>query len=349
MRADGLIDLAAEQVGGRAVLANDEFFAPKENLLKPGRAVFIEGKYTARGKWMDGWETRRRREPGHDWCIVQLGIPGVIRSVSVDTHHFRGNYPPACSLDAATFTRRPAAARLARARYRWVEIVPRAPLAGDAESEFPVRTDARFTHVRLNIYPDGGVARLRIWGEARPDWSRLAGRRVDLAAVEHGGLPLASSDAFFGDPLNLILPGRPPNMAGGWETRRRRTPGHDWVILRLGHRGVIEEVEVDTIHFKGNFPESASLEGCDAPDARGAVPEAGTDWRELLPRTTLRAHTRHRFRLPQRSGPITHVRLNIFPDGGVARLRVWGVPTAPQRAGAPRASGGSRAPERAGR
>ena len=212
----GLIDLAAARVGGRALRANDEFFAPKENLLAPGRGVFIEGKYTSRGKWMDGWETRRRRTPGHDWCIVRLGIPGVIRAVTVDTNHFRGNHPEACSLDASV-------------RNQWVEILSRSPLHGHAENEFQIASDARVTEVRLNIYPDGGVARLRVWGEARPDWSRLAHRRIDLAAVGHGTVPVAASDEFFGEPLNLVMPGRPANMGDGWETKRRRGPGHDWV------------------------------------------------------------------------------------------------------------------------
>jgi allantoicase len=334
---EGLIDLAAARVGGRALLASDEFFAPKENLLRPGRGVFIEGKYTDRGKWMDGWETRRRRGPGHDWCVIRLGIPGVIRAITVDTNHFRGNHPAACSLDAAEHSRAVAAKRL-RALDDWAEILARSPLTGHVENDFPIGNDGRFTHVRLNIYPDGGVARLRVWGEARPDWRRIAlarpatrgaggrGAPIDLAAVEHGGLPLATSDQFFSEPLNLIMPGRPHDMGDGWETRRRRGPGHDWVILRLGRRGAIGLVELDTTHFKGNFPESASLEGCDAPELSGAsLPPDGADWRELLPRTKLRANARHRFPVGRAAGqPVTHVRLNIFPDGGVARLRLWG-------------------------
>ena len=312
----GLIDLAAARVGGRALIANDEFFAPKENLLRPGRGVLVEGKYTTRGKWMDGWETRRRREPGHDWCIVRLGIPGVIRAVTVDTNHFRGNFPESCSLDAAAPARPLTAARLAELGDEWSEVLPRSPLRGHAENELAIKSDARFTHVRLNIYPDGGVARLRVWGEARPDWGRLNRRRIDLAAVEHGAVPIACSDEFFSEPANLIMPGRPKNMGDGWETRRRRGPGHDWVVLRLGRRGVIEEIEVDTTHFKGNFPESASLEARDGPE--------GAEWRELVPRSKLRAHARHRLRPSRRAGPATHVRLNIFPDGGVARLRLYG-------------------------
>ena len=312
-----MIDLASQRVGGRAIAANDEFFAPKGNLLKPGRGVFIEGKYTTRGKWMDGWETRRRRDPGHDWCVIRLGIPGVIRAVTVDTNHFRGNHPESCSLEAAALAGPVTARQLARPADRWAEVLPRSPLSGHAENEFQVRHDGRFTHVRLNIYPDGGVARLRVWGEARPDWTRVGRKRIDLAAVEYGGVPLASSDRFFSEPVNLIMPGPPADMGDGWETRRRRGPGHDWVVLQLGRRGVVEEIAVDTTHFKGNFPESASVDGCDG------APETGA-WTELVPRTRLRADRPHRFRVADGAGPVSHVRLNIFPDGGVARLRVWG-------------------------
>jgi allantoicase len=326
----GLIDLAAARVGGRALLVSDEFFAPKHNLLAPGRAVFIEGKYTDRGKWMDGWETRRRRGPegGCDWCIIRLGIPGAIRAVTVDTSHFRGNHPAACSLDAAALVGAPSVRRLRAMGDEFVELLPRSPLAGHTENEFAVASDARHTHVRLKIYPDGGVARLRVWGEARPDWRRVAAARraIDLVAVEHGGVPLATSDQFFGEPLNLIMPGRPRDMGDGWETRRRRGPGYDWVVLRLGRRGVIERVELDTTHFKGNFPESASVEGCGVA-ATGAPPGDDAIWRELVPRTKLRANARHRWSVARgKHGPVTHVRLNIFPDGGVARLKVWGRP-----------------------
>lgn len=325
----GLIDLASARLGGRAMLANDEFFAPKSNLLKPEPAVFIEGKYTARGKWMDGWETRRRRTPGYDWCIVRLGVPGVIRAITVDTRHFRGNHPEACSVDVVAAPEDATPAQLRRLQDRWTEVVSRSPLRGDAENEFAVASDIRATHVRLRIYPDGGVARLRVWGEARPDWEDLKrrGGRVDLAAAQSGGVPLAASDEFFSHPLNLVMPGRPADMGDGWETRRRRGPGNDWVVLRLGRRGTIDAVVVDTTHFKGNFPESCRLEACDLPMLEsGAVPDANAPWREIVPRTKLRANTPHRFRAVGYSGPVTHVRLSIYPDGGVARLRLYGKP-----------------------
>ncbi|HYR46905.1 MAG TPA: allantoicase [Thermoanaerobaculia bacterium] len=320
-----LVDLASERLGGTALAANDEFFAGRENLLKPGAPVFREGEYTDSGKWMDGWETRRRREPGHDWCVIRLGLPGILRGAVVDTRHFVGNFPPECSLDRAEVEGDPDAAPLTGASNTWVEVLPRAPLEGDRENLFPLHGSHRSTHVRLNIYPDGGVARLRLFGEVLPDWQGLvrAGGEVDLACVANGGLVVASSDMFFGSRHNLILPDRPRDMSDGWETRRRRGPGHDWAIVRLGRTGSIRRVEVDTAHFKGNAPGSCSIDVAKAgPAADPAAP--GLTWKELLPRTPLLPHTLHRFEGELAdAGEATHARLNIFPDGGVSRLRLF--------------------------
>lgn len=325
----GLVDLVSARVGGRALLANDEFFAPKENLVKPEDPVFIEGKYTDRGKWMDGWETRRRREPGHDWCILKLGLPGVLHRVVVDTSHFRGNHPEACSLEAIEAPADADPDGLAEAE-GWREVVPRSPLAGDAANAFEVEDGGRLTHLRLHIYPDGGVARLRALGEARPDWEALAAGSdpVDLVAVENGGTVLACSDEFFGEPLALLMPGPGAGMHDGWETRRHRGAGGDWVVLRLGHRGRIERVEVDTRHFKGNYPGSCSLEGCDAPTyPRFDAPGDEVEWEEILPVTDLGPDAVHAFEEEVRAAaPVTHVRFHIYPDGGVSRLRLRGRP-----------------------
>lgn len=317
-----LVDLASERLGGAVLYANDEFFAQKENLLKPSAPVFLEGEYTDRGKWMDGWESRRKRTPGYDWCIIRLGLPGIIRGVVVDTSHFKGNFPESCSLGACTMDGNADVEQLISEKTEWVEILPQAVLQGDSHNPFAVTHDGRFTHLRFKIYPDGGVARLRVYGEVVPDWkklARLSGSEIDLAAVEHGGLVLDCSDMFFGHRHNLIMPGRGINMSDGWETKRRRGPGYDWVILKLGKKGVIHRVEVDTSHFKGNFPDSCSLE---AGDDEEGVPQ---EWTEILARTKLQAHTRHLFEDEIKAlGPVTHVRFNIYPDGGVSRLRVYG-------------------------
>ena len=309
MHFSELVDLASERLGGAVLDANDEFFAPKENLLKPAKPIFIEGKYTDRGKWMDGWETRRRRTPGYDWCVIKLGLPGIPRGVVVDTAHFKGNYPQSCSLEACD--------DLAAAQ--WSEILRESPLKGDSENLFSLDTQRRATHLRFKIYPDGGVARLRVHGEVEARLSYAA--EFDLAAVENGGLVVASSDMFFGSRQNLIMPGSAVNMSDGWETRRRRGPGHDWVVIQLGAAGAIDRVEVDTSHFKGNYPDTCSLEACDSAGLAAAV---------ILPETKLQPDTRHVFRDEiQPAGPASYVRFNIFPDGGVSRLRLYGRRAAP--------------------
>lgn len=323
-----LPDLASERLGGRAVEANNEFFGRRENLLKAGKPQWMEGKYTDRGKWMDGWETRRRRTPGYDWCVVRLGLAGSIHGVVVDTAYFRGNYPERFSLEACDLGAAPykdEAKRLRAARTRWVELLPQTGLRGDAENRVAIEHEGRFTHVRLKIYPDGGVARLRVHGEVAPV-KTPAGREIDLVALENGGRVVSSSDEFFGAPMNLLMPGRPKNMSEGWETRRRRGPGNDWVILKLGVPGVIRRVDVDTSHFKGNYPESCSLEAVyiDPSVADGPFYTVA-DWKQVLPRTTLKADRVHNFRGQLiESGPATQVRFNIYPDGGVARLRIFG-------------------------
>jgi allantoicase len=320
-----LVDVAAARLGGTVPLANDDFFAPKENLLKPQRPVWREGEYTDRGKWMDGWETRRRRTPGYDWCIVRLGIPAVVHGVTVDTSFFKGNYPEECSLEACAAEPDADVKSLAAGNgVEWSEILARTPLRGDAENTFPVQPRGRVTHLRFNIYPDGGVARLRVYGEPVADPRLLPGVTADLAAVENGGLVVACSDMFFGNRHNLILPGRSTHMGDGWETKRRRGPGHDWIVVRLAARGAIRLVEVDTDHFKGNAPESCSLDTCDAPDF--TLDRLGKDelpWTTPLARTELRPDAQHQFEVS--APPATHARLSIYPDGGIARLRLFGV------------------------
>jgi allantoicase len=325
----GSVDLAAEQLGGRALLASDEFFAEKENLLKPGRGVFLPDAYTDRGKWMDGWESRRKRTPGHDWCIVRLGCPGRIDGFDIDTNHFLGNHPPFASVDACVAGAEEPGEALARST-GWTALLERAPLKPGSQNLFAVADRSRWTHVRLHIYPDGGVARFRVHGRVLPDWSRLAlAPELDLAAVENGGLVTAASDMFFGSKENLILPGRAANMGGGWETRRRRGPGFDWAIVQLGRPGTIQRIDVDTHHYKGNYPDRCSIEACHAPDRLLDVLDmASVAWTTIVPESRLQADTRHPFeREIVERGPWSHVRLNVFPDGGVSRLRVWGKPS----------------------
>jgi allantoicase len=325
-----LIDLASERLGGAVLAANDEFFAPKEALIKATKPEWREGAYTERGKWMDGWETRRRRSPGEDWAIIRLGAPGTVRGVVIDTSYFTGNFPESASIDACEVEGTPPASMFTDGGVTWTPLLARTPLAGDTQNRFAVeRSPQRVTHLRLTIHPDGGVARLRIHGDVVPaDEQLAAGELLDLAAMENGGYVVECSDMWYGHRQNLILPGRSTHMGDGWETKRRRGPGHEWTIVRLGRRGMIERIELDTDHFKGNAPGAAMLECCDvgALSARGDEPfdAKRQQWRPLVGNTPLQPHTRHRFVREVERQPCTHVRLNIYPDGGVARLRLFG-------------------------
>jgi allantoicase len=297
-----LPDLARRDVGGAVVSANDEAFATRENLITPGPAVFDPSTFGPKGKVYDGWETRRRREPGHDEAVVRLGAPGVVRGIVVDTAWFTGNYPPEAAVDGL-------------AGDTWVPLVARSPIKGDTENAFDVQCDDRITHVRLRIFPDGGVARLRVHGVAKPDPALLAALgSVDLAAIENGGRVTACSNLFYSSPQNLLLPGPARSMGEGWETARRRDDGNDWVELALAGPAVVRVAELDTSWFLHNAPGSASLQG--------RLSDA-SPWEPLLPRTPLEPDTRHRFVLPG-AGPVTQVRMDVFPDGGMARLRLHG-------------------------
>ena len=330
-----LVDLAGERTGASVLYANDDFFASKDNLLKAAKPIFIEGKYTDRGKWMDGWESRRRRIPGHDHCIVRLGLPGIVRGVVVDTAFFRGNFPEHCSLEAAAVSGHPDVATLEGDGVKWTEILPKTALKGDTENMFAVAAPFRATHLRLHIYPDGGVARLRVYGDVLPDpgWLAEPGASVDLASVENGAVVLHANDMFFGSRHNLIMPGRGVNMGDGWETRRSRRAGPDWVVLRLGATGVLTRVVVETTHFKGNAPESCALQVTSLPNGastvaadESALARPEQPWTPVLARTKLEPHARHVFTELELHEPATHVRFQIFPDGGVE-------PSSPLRSG----------------
>lgn len=329
-------DLASIRLGGSVLSASDDFFAEKENLLLPHPAVWKEHEYTDRGKWMDGWESRRKRTPGHtsgpgtpwnDWAIIRLGVPGILRGAVVDTAFFRGNYPESCSIEgtAAPIDAHPDL--LCAEETEWVEALPRSTLQGNFRNLFEINCPWAFTHVRLRIFPDGGVARLRLHGDVVPDWPRRghAKGEIDLAAAEHGGDVLIASDMFFGERRNLVMPGRAKNMSDGWETRRRRGPGSDWAIVRLGATGTISRLEIDTNHFKGNFPDLCQIEAIHAPGASTEELVASSAWRVLLPKVKLQAHTRHWYEAELADlGPATHVRVHVYPDGGISRLRVYG-------------------------
>lgn len=318
------VNLASARLGAEAVYASDDFFAPKERLLQDSDPVFIEGKYDEHGKWMDGWESRRKREEGSDYCIVKLGISGRIRQLNIDTRHFTGNYPPAAAVLACYCDGDPTQ------QEEWIELTGTRALTGNSEHRMDVSDDRIFNYVKLVIYPDGGVARLRVYGDPEIHWdSNSSANLIDLLAVERGGRAVACNDEHFGTMRNLILPGKGLNMGDGWETRRRREPGNDWVILALGHVGEVESVLVDTAYFKGNFPHSCSIQvaniAADVPES--SLPAQSLYWQELLPKQLLTADSEHVFKEELcKVGAITHIKLNIYPDGGISRIRLFGRP-----------------------
>jgi allantoicase len=310
-----MINLASRLLGAGVVATNDELFAAADHLVLDEEPSFEARTFGPKGQVYDGWETRRRRSAGHDWAIVRLGAPGIVRRVVVDTAHFTGNFPPYASVEACGVSGYPAASALTD----WVPLVERSPLAGNTRNEFEVTAAERFTHVRLSIYPDGGVARLRVYGDVVPDPRLLLNGACDLAAMEYGGTVVDCSDRFYGSPSNLIAPGLARVMGDGWETARRRDDGNDWVLLRLAVPGQLTLAELDTSHFKGNAPGRAALRGL----PKGAGPSKEDSWHDILPETPLQPDTRHRFVItgaPQ----VSQVRLDVYPDGGMARLRLYG-------------------------
>ncbi|TDV39778.1 allantoicase [Actinophytocola oryzae] len=313
MDVTGLPDLVSRRVGGAVVWADDELFAEKENLIRPTEPVYQPATFGHKGQLYDGWETRRRREPGVDQAVLRLGLPGFVHGIVVDTAYFTGNYPPFCWVDAAAVEGYPSPAELSEAD--WQPLVPRSALLGNTKNPFEVDDPQRYTHVRLTIDPDGGVARLRVHGVPVADPRFLDPSSLDLAALENGAAIEGCSNMFYSSPANLISPGFASVMGDGWETARRRDDGNDWVTVRLAGEGTVRLAELDTSHFKGNAPGWAALSG-----------RTGDDWVTLLPRTALQPDTRHRFLLPG-GPPVDHVRMDVYPDGGMARLRLHGTLT----------------------
>lgn len=324
-------DLASRWLGGTVLAASDESFGDKENLLNPGPAVFEPGHYGNRGEIVDGWETRRRRTPGTDWALVRLGAPGILTSIDVDTSFFTGNYPPFCTVQGCGVEGYPGPDDLLAGDTAWVTIVQRSALRGDSHNVFPVTDPRRFTHLRLIIEPDGGVARLRAFGQVVPDPRGLESLTVDLAGQDLGGAVVASSDDFYTAAATLNRPDTARTMGEGWEARRRRDDGHDMALFRLGLAGVIRRLVVDTAHFRYNASAAFALSGSDAADQPAA---AGSGWTPLLGRTRLQPDTRHVFDLAEH-GPVRWVRLDAYPDGGMSRVRMLGAvdPAARREAG----------------
>ena len=321
--AKNWVNLAQPRFGAEAVFATDDFFAPKERMLQPGEPIFIPDKYDDHGKWMDGWESRRKRVAGHDYCIVKLGSRSIIKGFDINTAFFTGNFPPYAMIEACESNEHQPGEGAG-----WETLVPKTALKGDSHNWVEVKSDKPWTHLKLHIFPDGGVARLRVFGKVHKDWTGFNKAQViDLLAVENGGRPIACNNEHYGIPANMIAPGRGINMGDGWETRRRREPGHDWAILALCNPGHVKEILVDTAHFKGNYPDRCFIQAANVKPgtSEADIVKQAENWEVLLAEQKLEMDKEHHFKTGINDlGPITHVRLNIIPDGGVSRLRLFG-------------------------
>lgn len=312
-------NLADERIGAKVIDCSDDFFAEAKRMLNASAPIFVEDKFDDHGKWMDGWETRRKRHAGYDWCIVKLGVAGKIRGLDIDTTFFTGNYPASAALEACY------APSDELEQVEWQSFLPNSILGSSQHHIFHVESEQVFTHIRLNIFPDGGVARLRIYGEVQIQ-IKDSEQTLDLLALENGGRVIAYSDAHFGHPRNLINPGRGVNMGDGWETKRRREPGFDWCVLALGQTGTIEKIEIDTAHFKGNFPAQVSIQAVYVKDATDPqlIPQS-MFWPFLLEAQDMQMDHVHSY-IDQvlAHEKISHIRINMIPDGGISRIRLWG-------------------------
>jgi allantoicase len=319
-----LTNLASPKIGTKIIEVSDDFFGKASRMIDDKDPVFIEDKYDEHGKWMDGWESKRRRDGGNDWAIIELGSPGIISEVDIDTSFFTGNFPPFASIEGLYSDQKP------NKNSDWIKILSKSSLKGDASNKFKVQTKTKVNYIRLQIYPDGGVARFRLFGEVKVDWNFYENKNdlIELSSLVLGGSIVAYNNAHYGDVSALLSEGRGKTMGDGWETRRRREPGHDWIIIKLATKGLIKKIEIDTAHFKGNYPDQASIQVSNLSDGNDIekIISDSENWEFILNKSKLQADNIHNYEIGNNSTEgITHVRLNIYPDGGVSRLRIFGL------------------------
>ena len=319
-----LTNLASPKIGTKIIEVSDDFFGEVSRMLDDKEPVFIEDKYDEHGKWMDGWESKRRRDGGNDWAIIELGSPGIITEIDVDTSFFTGNFPPFASIEGLYSDQKPSKDS------DWIEILPKTSLKGDSGNKFKIESKIKVNYIKLQIFPDGGVARLRLFGEVKLNWDNYDNKNdlIELSSLKLGGSIVTYNNAHYGDVSALLSDGRGKTMGDGWETRRRREPGNDWIIIKLATKGLIKKIEIDTAHFKGNYPDEASVQVSNF-DENKSLEETINDsqnWKYILDKSKLQADNIHNYEVDDTSiKGVTHVRLNIYPDGGVSRLRIFGL------------------------
>jgi len=318
----GLVNLASPKMGTKILAFSDDFFGEVTRMLNDKDPIFIEDKYDNHGKWMDGWESKRRRDGGNDWAILKLGSSGIISKIEIDTSYFTGNFPPFFSLEGIYSETEP------NKDTNWKSLIAKTNLVGDCKNNFELNLKEKFNFVRLQIFPDGGVARIRLFGEVKYNWDRFNNEEIiELSSLKLGGSILAYNNAHYGDVSALLSEGRGKTMGDGWETRRRREPGNDWIIIKLAQKGIIEKIEIDTAHFKGNYPDRASIQAIsiDKNITTKDLIQSSENWDVILDETKLTADNIHEYEINSNSkAEATHIRLNIYPDGGVSRLRIFG-------------------------
>ena len=319
-----LTNLASPKIGTKIIEVSDDFFGEASRMLDDKEPVFIEDKYDEHGKWMDGWESKRRRDGGNDWAIIELGSPGIISEVDIDTSFFTGNFPPFASIEGLYSDQKPSKDS------DWIEILSKTSLKGDTGNEYTVESKTKVNYIKLQIFPDGGVARLRLFGEVKLNWDNYDNKNdlIELSSLKLGGSIVAYNNAHYGDVSALLSDGRGKTMGDGWETRRRREPGNDWIIIKLATRGLIKKIEIDTAHFKGNYPDQASVQASNFDENKSLeeIINESQNWKYILDKSKLQADNIHNYEVNDTSiKGVTHVRLNIYPDGGVSRLRIFGL------------------------
>jgi allantoicase len=334
MEFDSKINVASSALGTRVIFSSDEFFAAAERMLEPSNPVFIDGKFDNHGKWMDGWETRRRRDGKNDYCFIKLGQRSIIDGFNVNTKHFTGNFPPGISILGACFSSDISDNDVVECSEGgvWFDLIPLNDLEGDSENFFTSVYQKEVTHLRVTIYPDGGIARLRAYGSICFDEDLYGVKGVNVISANTGSRAIYANDEHFGSLQNILSESVPLNMADGWETRRRRDPGNDWGVIELPRPATISGIIVDTKFFKGNYPDSFSI--C-AAHLLGATDDEivsqSKDWLELVTLQKLQMDQEHVYSedFIEHQNSITHIRINIYPDGGIARLKLIGTYTNP--------------------
>jgi allantoicase len=318
---NGLIDLAQPRLGTKVIFKTDDFFASAHRIIDPSPPIFKEGLFDKNGKWMDGWESRRKRISGHDFLIIKLGKPGSISKVDVDTSHFNGNQPSMISLEGC-YSKSKSLTNL-----KWKNIIGKKKIKANSHHLFNVTSKSIFTHIKLNIFPDGGVARLRLYGNISKENNKLTNKTINLASLLNGASVIACNNEHFGKAENILAPGKAKNMGDGWETRRRRNKGSDWLILNSIKGKKIDKIEISTHHFKGNFPSHCSLQAAFIVNKKSStsIVKSSTKWKFLMQKVTLSANKTHKFKNKlMKNNKINFIKINIFPDGGISRFKIFG-------------------------